>query len=294
MPIRERYLLSDYVRPGFPLYLGESPAPVVPLHSHDFYEVAFLERGSLVHEFEHQEAAPMEAGDFVLLNPFERHAYASRKGDLLLFNCIFATHYPATLGQGLGQEEILFPFHLPHRIGRPEPAERRELAGLLRAGLGEYGKMGEGWRLSVTGLVLQALTLCRRILGRDPANRRPQAASRILPVLALIDARFTTDLSLGAIARLAGLSAPYMSELFRSATGKTFKQYLVERRLRYAVHLLEHGRAPVGEVCRQSGFGDLTHFERQVRKFSGMAPLELRRRRHENDPRDIRSPDAGA
>jgi AraC-like DNA-binding protein len=278
MPLREKYLLSDYVRPGFPLHVGQTPAPEVPMHAHDFYEVAFVARGGLRHEFEHQEAAPMDAGDFVLLNPFERHGYAQRKGSLNLVNLIFATHYPTTLGQGLGQEELLSPFHLPRRIGRPEETQRRELAGLFQAALGEYESQKEGWRLSVTGLVLQILTRCRRILGADPANRQPASASRLTPVLALIDARFTTDLTLGAIARLAGLSATYMSELFRSATGRTFKQYLIERRLRYAVHLLEHGNAPVREICQESGFGDLTHFERQVRRYSGMAPLELRRR----------------
>lgn len=277
MAIQEKYFLADYVRSGFPLHLGRNRVPVVPFHTHDFYEIAFLEKGTLGHEFEHRPGATLESGDFVLINPFERHGYHQEKGPIQIVNCIFAAHYPALLGRGLGQEALLAPFHFDSRVGHPDPVEKKELAALFTHAGKEYEGKKKGWELAVTGMVLQVLTLCRRVLEKSSATPMNPYRFRLTPVLAQIDGNFTTDLSLSALAKWAGLHSSYLSELFRKATGKTFKQYLVERRLRYAVHLLEHGGSPVREVCLASGFHDLTHFERQIRRFTGQTPLELRR-----------------
>jgi two-component system response regulator YesN len=73
------------------------------------------------------------------------------------------------------------------------------------------------------------------------------------------------------------MNATYLRELFKKTTGMTFKHYLMDRRLRYALHLLEPSRASIRVVCGESGFGDVTHFERLMKRATGKTPTEIRR-----------------
>jgi AraC-like DNA-binding protein len=87
------------------------------------------------------------------------------------------------------------------------------------------------------------------------------------------------DLTTDLMARLHGVTARHVQKLFE-AEGTTFSQFVLERRLERARHLLgshEHMTKSISEVAYEVGFGDLSYFNRCFRKRYGLTPSGLRR-----------------
>jgi AraC-like DNA-binding protein len=85
-------------------------------------------------------------------------------------------------------------------------------------------------------------------------------------------------LSLQAIARAAGVVPAHLSRLFRARLGTTPMAYVWSRRIDAGVALLRSSGLPVGVIAERCGFRTSDHFSRRVRRATGLAPTEVRRR----------------
>jgi AraC-like DNA-binding protein len=88
---------------------------------------------------------------------------------------------------------------------------------------------------------------------------------------------FTEPLSLAAVAAVVKLSPAGFSRFFRRMTGRTFISWLTEVRIGHACRLLAQTDQPVLEVAIDSGFGNLSNFNRAFRQLRGCTPREWRR-----------------
>lgn len=55
-------------------------------------------------------------------------------------------------------------------------------------------------------------------------------------------------------------------------------EYLTQRRLEYALHLLLTSDLPVAQVAEACGFGDASYFGKRFRKQMGLTPSQYRHR----------------
>lgn len=274
----QAYHLKNYARADFPFFVDILEEPPLALHTHDFYELAVVIQGTVTHLFENQDAVLLTPGSFVMLHPHERHGYEVGRRQPILMNCLFSSTFVASLGHGLGQSEILPGFFARCRAGSCVGSERRKLLATCDELHHAFTGKETNWRLATAGIFLQLIARLGRILGRVKENQECRPYSRLTPVTAYIDGHFHEELSLDRIGDLMGLHPNYVSGLFRRSLGMTFRAYLQARRLDYALHQLRHGSQSVMEICLQSGFHDLTHFERLVRGKTGQRPSELRPR----------------
>jgi AraC-like DNA-binding protein len=67
------------------------------------------------------------------------------------------------------------------------------------------------------------------------------------------------------------------SRFFRRSTGRTFGDYVNDVRLAQACRSLIEEDAAISEIAAQSGYGNLSHFNRRFRARTGMSPREFRR-----------------
>ncbi|HYQ18550.1 MAG TPA: helix-turn-helix domain-containing protein [Polyangiaceae bacterium] len=87
----------------------------------------------------------------------------------------------------------------------------------------------------------------------------------------------TGPLSLGQVARHAGLSRSYFSRIFKETFGKGFEHYLTEQRLLLAERLLRGSALPIGRISGETGFATAAHFSAAFRRSRGVSPLSYRR-----------------
>ena len=116
-----------------------------------------------------------------------------------------------------------------------------------------------------------ALSLARDNEGTIRQGHAVSAALRT------IEARFREDLGAAEIAREVGISANYLSTMFRRATGKTISETISEVRVHAAKDLLLKRELRVVDVAERVGYRDEKYFTRVFRKVAGMSPSAWRR-----------------
>jgi AraC-like DNA-binding protein len=84
-------------------------------------------------------------------------------------------------------------------------------------------------------------------------------------------------LTLGALARESRLSPYHFLRTFERITGVTPHQYVLRARLRRAALRLATEAGKVLDLALESGFGDLSNFNRAFRAEFGMSPRAYRR-----------------
>ena len=92
-----------------------------------------------------------------------------------------------------------------------------------------------------------------------------------------IEAELDTELSLASLARESGYSRAHFLRMFRTATGLTPHQYVLERRLSTAQQLLRQSKMLLADIALKCGFSSQTHMNDVFRKRLGVTPLEYRR-----------------
>lgn len=119
--------------------------------------------------------------------------------------------------------------------------------------------------------------------GRDlaaMAEGRGLAAARLAAIKADVERHLTRpDLAIGAVAARQHISTRYIAKLF-AAEGTTFSDFVRHRRLERARRrLIDPALAhlAIGAVAFESGFGDLSYFNRCFRARFGATPGDLRR-----------------
>ena len=121
-----------------------------------------------------------------------------------------------------------------------------------------------------------------RLLERIDALHLVRAATRreIFRRVALatdfLHTNYAESWDLSKLARMAYLSKYHFLRLFTLVHGVTPFAYLQRKRLGVARRLLESTELPVGEVATHVGFSTRSALLRQVRRSTGLSPLQVR------------------
>jgi AraC-like DNA-binding protein len=111
------------------------------------------------------------------------------------------------------------------------------------------------------------------------AEGRGIRAARLRAIKSDIEVHLTYgDLSPGVVARRQGLSDSYIRKLF-AGEGTSFSQFVLSRRLVRARRMLTDRRwadRSVAWIAFETGFGDLSYFNRTFKRFYGNTPSEVR------------------
>ena len=111
------------------------------------------------------------------------------------------------------------------------------------------------------------------------AGGRGIRAARLRAIKSDIEAHLAcNDLSPGVVARRQGVSDSYIRKLFEGE-GTSFSQFVLGRRLVRAQRMLSDRRwadRSIASIAFETGFGDLSYFNRTFRRCYGNTPSEVR------------------
>lgn len=99
---------------------------------------------------------------------------------------------------------------------------------------------------------------------------------RIEDVYNYINQHFKKDLQLAEVAAVANMSPSAFSHYFKKCSNKSFIHFLVEKRVSFACKLLLETECTVREICFESGFNNLSNFNRLFKKYKGVTPKAYR------------------
>ena len=105
---------------------------------------------------------------------------------------------------------------------------------------------------------------------------------RIRKVEDYINEHFKEEIRLNTVSDLAGMTPTAFSRFFKVRTGRTLSDYIIDIRLGYAARQLVDTTTSVVEICYQSGFNNVSNFNRIFKKRKGCSPSDFRNAYHRN------------
>ncbi|XWT13564.1 AraC family transcriptional regulator [Stutzerimonas urumqiensis] len=88
---------------------------------------------------------------------------------------------------------------------------------------------------------------------------------------------YMRELPLEEVASHLGMKPTYFSRFFKRATGRCYVEFVNSLRISKSCELLTDSDKPVTDVCFESGFNNLSNFNRRFQQLKGMTPSRYRR-----------------
>lgn len=98
----------------------------------------------------------------------------------------------------------------------------------------------------------------------------------ITVVLNYVDSHYAEEISLDSIAERFHINTAYFCKLFKSVTGKTFIEYLTDKRIEVARKLLKTTDMKTYQVAEKTGFQTPEYFSKIFKKMTGYSPKEYK------------------
>ena len=109
-----------------------------------------------------------------------------------------------------------------------------------------------------------------------PMPAKGSRAANLQRAVAHIEDHLDAQLTLGQVAREAGMSQSHFCRALKDFTGVTFREHLARRRVARAASLLRDKQLSIKDVCFEVGLHDPTYFARLFRKLAGYSPSHFR------------------
>lgn len=101
-------------------------------------------------------------------------------------------------------------------------------------------------------------------------------ANRFQNIFSYLIENYKQDVSLTALADISHLTPTAFCRYFKNITHKTLMEVVSDFRINHASQLLRTTDKPVCEICFESGFGNISHFNKTYKVKTSLTPLQYR------------------
>ncbi|HBX23018.1 MAG TPA: hypothetical protein DEF34_05220 [Desulfotomaculum sp.] len=157
----------------------------------------------------------------------------------------------------------------------------RQLLNLLETFIEESINKQSGYDFVLNILQIQIIVMLLRELKSnlpDEINRRQYSDVKgIRKAIDFMTEHCTENLTLEDMAQLTNYSPFHFIKIFKSETGNTPFQYLLDIKLSRAKDMLTHRKEmTITEICYLCGFNNLSHFTAVFKRKTGVSPSRYR------------------
>ena len=254
---------------------------VLQRHSHICFEITSVNSGGGVYTVGGRQY-PMRPGDMFVFGSNEQHCITDvSENGLEITNLHFEPRYLwGGSADSLSAENINICFaHNESFENRIEADKAQPVLSFFNQIAEELEKQRKEYFLLVKSLLnIILVTLIRRF---DYTGGKAAVISDRLHcvrrVIRYIDMHLTEELTLGALAEIAGTTPNYFSSVFHEVVGITLWEYISSRRIDEAVRRLtaDDGKS-VLEIALSCGFNNTANFNKAFKKITGMTPKQCR------------------
>ena len=254
--------------------------PQVALHWQSSMELVFVKKGTGM-VYVDLDPFTARAGDIFVFVPGMLHSLSQYPGEAMEYeNIIFDVEL---LGgsSDLCYQRYLLPLQsgrlpLPSRLAPGHPCYDIALEHLRRLENVNRERM-LGYELQVKGLLLSLLSLLvSQSDGVPPSDNTD--TRRLKTILQYVTMHYTETLPVAEAAAVCQCSPSHFMRWFKQMTGQGFTEYLNAYRLNTAAELLRTTDDTVLAVAEQTGFKNLSYFNRAFKTHYGLTPKAYRRR----------------
>lgn len=244
---------------GFFSYL---PGYSLKRDSFDSFLLMYVQKGELELKLE-EKSVSAKAGQFVLLDCYQRHAYSTNDG----WECLWC-HFDGITARPL-YTAIVENLGNVFSMTDPFPALNR-LTAILK--------------IFYTGSIVREPLLSKYLndilteflLHMPDQPKTCHHASMAENTITYINEHFAEDLSVDALAARVNLSPYHFIRTFKKMTGYTPHEYLVNTRIATARYLLKNTSLPIKDICFNTGFSSESVFCSTFKRHQKISPAQYR------------------
>ena len=267
-------------------YYEVDPHFVFEGESHDFWELVYVDKGSVAVKRDSEEIV-LQQGQVIFHRPNEFHSIRSLDSAPNFFvisfvptglsmSCFERYCAPLEKGQKSFLSSIIKEAEATYVIPKNDPDLRR-LHRRADAPLG-------GEQLIKSYLEQFLISLMRSISENGDTPNQLQQAVEEQPLVAAIKEYLTVrcedTVRVEDVCRAFGYSKSLLSRLFREHTGESLAAFAMSKKLERAKELLRRDGWNVSQVSARLSFESPQYFARAFKRQFGMTPTEFKNRAH--------------
>lgn len=262
------------------------------MHNHHSLEINFCLSGSGRYTIT-DEVYPIQEGDIFIINNQEYHMAENLSGDMHLMVIVFD---PELILAGSDDYQYIRAFYewktgFKHRLPGDIFATE-EIKGILKSIQSEWDSQAVGWRLVVKSLLLMLLALLyRQFESIDSYSKKilrfQSDYIKLSPAIQYMEAHYKSNIPLSSLAAEAHMSVNYFSSFFSQTMNCTVSEYLIRLRLKNACTLLATTQNNVLSIALESGFENISYFNRVFKKNFGVSPNQYRKQLNNHSPIEV-------
>lgn len=154
-----------------------------------------------------------------------------------------------------------------------EGKSRRIVAGLLEQLTSSDGSK----RIVLLIEAISSIAECKQLVPLSSVGFEPDFdqsdKAPINDIYEYLIKNFKEQIRLKSIAEVGNISPNSFCRYFKSHTGKTFSQFLIELRVGHACKLLIENKECIKRICFESGFNNFTSFYKYFKLIKGKSPF---------------------
>lgn len=124
---------------------------------------------------------------------------------------------------------------------------------------------------------MSGITSRRIISSGDFSDDLSCETSRADKIISYLNKNYNRSVTLEEIASFAAMNPTAFCRYFKSKTGKSFKNYILDMRTAYACKLLLMDNMSVSQISTECGFDTISHFNKTFKKGTGYTPSGYRK-----------------
>ncbi|GAB2570649.1 AraC family transcriptional regulator [Spirosoma areae] len=229
-------------------------------------------------------------GDLALIGPSLPHIYRNDEvyyepDSTLVAESIVIHFLPHFLGEPFWQSPEMAPVRaLVQRaaVGLSITGATRDTVAQQLVGLFEQHGMQRlvGFLTIMTLLAERSIALSNDLmpLSTQPIEgNNPEEDEKLTRIMTFISKHAKRQITLDELASEVSMSVPSVCRFFKKRTRKTPIEFINELKISRACSLLMQSGKTISEIAYDSGFNNLSNFNRQFRSVKGVNPQEFRR-----------------
>jgi transcriptional regulator len=282
------YRQTTFANKDFPFsikqILTQNGQPDILFHWHTDIEIIYVSEGTAQFHIDY-EYFDSQAGDIILIRPNALHSIHpiqrdSHTMDVLHFNLdlVGISH------KNIATLKYLQPlyngdFEFARRI-QPDAPGYEEIKSCLLDCMKNGRDQGPFYELRIKSQLNELLYLLyshHYIVEKKFSTEAYRREEKIRLVLDHISDHYQEELMIEQLAELCNFSPTHFMNFFKKQLGISCMEYIIQFRLKKAAHLLQHSDQAIIEIASQSGFNNLSNFNRQFKKYYETTPSHYRK-----------------
>ncbi len=260
------------------LKFNPNTAVDTPYHYHEYIEILYFYDGEGIIQV-NGKSKKFQKNNLIVINSGRAHAIDLIKPTSYL--CIKVMPNILYSNERFCDEyKYVFPFISETQneyFFNENESNKLKADNLLTSIANEWESMNYGFELAIKSYLLEFFTRVLRFLHNQNVTSKTAGINpEIRKAIVYLTNNYAT-VSEKELADICHLSYNHFSYLFKKSVGKSYKDYLLDTKLREAEKLLLTTEKSITDIAQELNFSSSSHFITQFKKKKGSSPAKFRK-----------------